>query len=160
MTNALRCLVNVEVQTWDRDFVQRGGIWVPGDAIRLSTQRRHNLVVTAGLNMIRDFLSNAASTRITHVALGTGTTAAAATDTALQTEVYRDLVTLFTPSAAALNIQLYVSTAQANGSTLAEAGLLSASSSGTLYARSLFASTIAKTSAIAITVSWDLSWSV
>ena len=121
---------------------------------------QHNLVVTSGLNLLRDLLNNTAPTALTHVALGTGTTAVNTAQTALVTEVYRDVITQRTTGTGQLVVTLYLGTTQGNGNTLAEVGLFNASSSGTMYARVLLASTIAKTSAIAVTFTWTLTFSV
>lgn len=126
----------------------------------ISTQRQHNLVVTAGRNLVRDLLSNASSARLTHLALGTGTATVAATDTTLGTEVFRGALTSLTASAGKLTAVYYLGTGSANGHTLSEAGLFTASSGGTLYARALLASTIAKTAAISATFTWELTFGV
>ena len=122
--------------------------------------QQHNLVVTAGRNLLRDLLNNTSPAGLTHVAIGTGTTAVNAAQTALVTEVFRDVITQRLTDVGQLTVTLYLSTSSANGSTLAEVGLFNASSSGTMYARVVLASTIAKTSAIAVTFTWTLTFSV
>lgn len=131
-----------------------------GTGVVLSRQRQHNLVVTAGRNLIRDLLKGDSAATLTHFALGTGATAVAATDTTLGTEVFRDALTQKTASAATLTCTYYLAAGSANGNTLREAGLLTASSLGTLYARVVLVSPIVKTAAIAVTFAWDLTWSV
>lgn len=126
----------------------------------LQTIHSKNLVVTAGRNLIRDFLHGDSVTGLTHFAVGTGTTAVTAGDTALVTEVHRATFTSKTKSSAQLELKYYLDTATANGNTLAEAGLFNAGSGGTMYARVVLASTIVKTSSIAVTFTWTLTWSV
>ena len=55
-------------------------------------QETNNLVVTAGKNWVADRMNNA-NTVMTHMAVGTGTTAAAAGDTALGTQLDRNTLT-------------------------------------------------------------------
>ena len=55
-------------------------------------QETENLVVTAGKNCVADRMNNA-NTVMTHMAVGTGTNAAAAGDTTLQTENDRNALT-------------------------------------------------------------------
>lgn len=114
---------------------------------------RHNLVVLAGRNLVRDLLYIAATNPLSHCAVGTGSTAATANDTALGAEVFRSAITQFIPLSGQLQVKHYLSSTQANGNTLTEAGLFNASSGGTMFARVTYAG-IAKTSAISITYVW------
>jgi|GEM_PF-1785771 len=123
----------------------------------------HNLVTTAGKNLIRDLLAiTAGVTGLNYFAIGTGTTAAAATDTQLGTEVHRDVFTNSTKTSNNLNIQYYLDSSTGNGSTLTEAGLFGDDASGVANSGTLFArvvhSGIAKTASVAITYSWDISF--
>jgi hypothetical protein len=126
----------------------------------LRTERQHNLVVTAGRNLIRDLLNGDAVAGLTYFALGTGTTAVQPTDTTLATEVFRNAVTQRVKAAGELTVKYFLATGEANGNTLAEAGIFNAVSSGTLFARVVLASTIVKTSAIEVTFAWDLTFTV
>lgn len=148
MTSGLTLRANLTVQIHD----------AAGRLLR--TTKQHNLVVTAGRNLVRDLLHGASAAEITHLALGTGTGTVAAADTTLGTEVFRGALTSRTASAAKLTCVYYLGTGSANGNTIAEAGLLTANSGGTLYARALLASTIAKTSAISATFTWELTFGV
>ncbi len=117
-----------------------------------------NLVVDAGRNLVRDFLANDAPTGLTHIAIGTDATAAAAGDTALGTEVHRAAFTS-TPvkNNLELVLRLYVGTGTANGNTITEAGLFNDPSAGTMLARAILSTPIVKTSSIAATFTWTLS---
>ncbi len=121
----------------------------------LSTQRRHNLVTLAGRNVIRDLLGGIDSD-ITHVAVGTDNTAPASGDSALGAEEFRDVVTKRIYSSGKLQIQFYLPTTAANGHTLTEAGLLTASSGGSLFARVIYEG-IAKTASVTVTYTWDVT---
>ena len=125
-----------------------------------TVMRSHNLVVTAGRNLVRDRLKGDSSAILTHFALGTSATAVAASDTTLVAEAYRDALTSTTASSAQLTCKYYLASGSGNGSTYREAGLLTASSGGTLYARALLASAIVKTAASAYTFQWDLTFGV
>ncbi len=119
--------------------------------------RVHNLVTTAGRNLIRDLLGNDGVSGLTHFAVGTNSTAPALSDTALKAEVFRDQITQRIDSSNQLQIKQYLSSQQANGYTLREAGLFNAGSGGTLYARAVHVA-IAKSASIAVTYTWSLSW--
>ena len=124
----------------------------------IERQEQHNLVTTAGLNLIRDLLSGSGA-GLGWFGVGTGAVAPAITDTALGAEVARQAFTTAIPTSAQLTITYYLNSGTANGSTLAEVGLFNASSSGSMYARALLSSTIAKTSAVTVTFTWILTWS-
>lgn len=124
----------------------------------LRRQTGHNLVTTAGRNMLRDFLANTGVAGITHYALGTSATAATLADTALGAEVLRTTVAIWNTASASLEVRFYLGSTQGNGSTLAEAGLFNAASGGSMYARYVLASPIVKTSAVAVTFTWTLTW--
>lgn len=125
----------------------------------LHRERGHNLVTVAGRNQIRDLLYAAgAGTPITHFAIGTGSTAVAAADTALVAEVQREEVSQFTAASQLLTIAYFLPSTDLNGQTLREAGLFNASAAGTMHARYVFATAISKTSSIAVTFTWELEW--
>lgn len=123
----------------------------------LGRQVLKNLTVLAGRNLIRDFLYGDAVTGLTHFAVGLGTTAPVAGDTTLETEEFRDTITTLTKDAAKLTVTYYLTSASANGHTLTEAGVFTAAVDGTMYSRAVY-SGIAKTASIAVTYSWDLTF--
>lgn len=127
----------------------------------LQRQQAHNLVTLAGRNRLRDALAgDAVSLAISHVALGTGSTAPVAGNTALGTEVYRDIPTQLVRTDGKLTVKLYLPANQANGYTLAEGGLFvggtAVPNSGVLFARVTYAGE-AKTSAQAWTITWEVT---
>ena len=90
-----------------------------------------NLVVTAGKNYVADRIKNN-STVMSHMAIGTGSTAAAAGDTALGSQTAR---TALTSTTVTDNEIVYVDTFPAGTGTgaITEAGIFNASSGGTCY---------------------------
>ena len=147
--DALRCLVNVDADIFEtrrgrRRFVKR-----------VST---HNLVVNAGLDMIRDLLFGDVLGGITTFKVGTSNTPAAAGQTALVAAVHSDAVTSKTKASQSLIVKYFLASGSANGATLREAGIFNAGS--TMYARVVLASDIVKTSSISVTFTWTLTWSV
>jgi hypothetical protein len=117
-------------------------------------QETENLVVTAGKNWVADRMNNA-NTVMTHMAVGTGTNAAAAGDTALQTQNDRNALTSTTVTA---NAVAYVATWAAGDATaaLTEAGIFDASSGGDMLARTVF-SVVNKGAADSMTITWTIT---
>jgi len=99
------------------------------------------MIVDAWLNAVRDFIYGDAITVPTHIAVGTGTTAALASDTALETEILpdganRNAITIRTkPSAKQVRLQTSIAVGEANGNVLTEVGALNAATGGTLMNR-------------------------
>lgn len=132
----------------------------------LSIQRHHNKIPNSGLNLLRDLLNDKSGAGASvgqspgsgYFAIGTGSTAAASGDTTLGTEIFRDVVTSSSATAQKLTITFSLGTGQANGYALREAGILNASSGGTLFARAVH-SVINKTSAITVTYTWEITFS-
>ena len=96
-----------------------------------------NLVVTSGLAFIASRMKDTTDTAMSHMAIGTGTTAAAAGNTALGAEVARVALTSTTVTANAI---AYVASFGAGTGTgaITEAGIFNASSAGTLLCRTVF----------------------
>jgi len=121
------------------------------------TRRVHNLVVDAGENHIADQLSaSPGQGAMSHMAIGTGSTAAAFGDTTLGTEIDRNALTSRTDSG---NVVTYVGTWAAGDGTnsaLREAGIFNAASSGTMLARAVYAN-IDKQSADTLTITWTVT---
>lgn len=115
-----------------------------------------NLVVTAGKQHIADQLSSSpGGGAMSHMGVGTGTTAAAAGDTALETQTDRNALTSRTDSGAVVT---YVGDWAAGDATaaLTEAGIFNASSNGTMLARAVF-SAINKGASDTLQISWALT---
>lgn len=114
-----------------------------------------NLVVTAGKNFVASRIVGTSSGVMSHMAIGSGTSAAAAGNTALGTELGRVSLTSGTASSAVVT---YVATFAAGTGTgaVTEAGLLNASSSGTMLARTVF-SVVNKGANDSMTVTWTVT---
>lgn len=114
-----------------------------------------NLVVTAGKNLIASRLKDTTDGAMSHMAIGTGTTAAAAGDTTLGTEAGRVALTSTTVTN---NAVAYVATFGAGTGTgaITEAGLFNASSSGTMLCRTVF-SVINKGAADTLGITWTVT---
>lgn len=100
-----------------------------------------NLVVTTGKNHIADQLSDKSEAPMSHMAIGTGTTAVITTDTALQTELDRNAFTSKTKGTGSdANKVNYVCTWAAGDGTgpITEAGIFNSASAGQMLCRSVF----------------------
>jgi len=116
-----------------------------------------NLVVTSGLSFIASRMKDATATVMSHMAIGTGNTAAAAGNTGLGTEVARVALTSTTVTA---NAVAYVATFPAGTpatlSAITEAGIFNAGSSGTMLCRTVFA-TVNKDVNDTMSITWTVT---
>ena len=114
-----------------------------------------NLVVTAGKGYVASRMKDATATAMSHMAVGTNSSAAAAGDTALGAEAGRVALTSTSVSGA---IVTYVATFAAGTGTgsLTEAAILNASSGGTMLCRTVY-STISKGANDSMTVTWTIT---
>jgi hypothetical protein len=132
-----------------------------------SRQRVSNRVITAGVKATARLLGNCGGVP-NLISVGTGTTAVADGDRQLEAEVFRNRVTRAYGGPSTAVYQLSISTAQANGYTLSEAGLwvgVSGDSStaaagivdatAVIFARVLF-EPFAKTSADTMILTWEI----
>lgn len=102
------------------------------------TRYVHNLITTAGKNLLLAASSAKYLNQFTRIAIGTGTTSPDAGDTALQTEVARSAgVTPTNPSSNILQFQTTFAAGTGTGA-IAETGLFDANSSGNMLNRSTF----------------------
>lgn len=114
-----------------------------------------NIVVTDGKEYIASRMKDATATAMSHMAIGTGSTAAAAGDSALGSEAGRVALTSTTVTS---NAVAYVATFGAGTGTgaITEAGILNASSSGDLLCRTVF-SVINKGAADTLGITWTVT---
>jgi hypothetical protein len=118
-----------------------------------------NLITTAGRNAIVERLDSSPATgQPTHMAVGTGTTAANAADTTLETELDRNALTSNTASTNVLTMVGDWAAGDATGA-ITEAGVLNAASNGTLYSRAVF-SVINKGAADTLQITWTYTLTV
>ena len=113
-----------------------------------------NLVVTAGKNWVAQRM-NDVNTVMTHMAVGTGTTQALATQTSLVSENDRNALTSTTVTN---NTIIYVATWAAGDATaaLTEAGVFDAASGGDMLCRTKF-NVVNKASADSMTITWTIT---
>lgn len=119
------------------------------------TREIDNLVVSAGITFIASRMKDATATAMSHMAVGTGATAAAAGNTTLVTESAR--VTLTSTTANPTTV-VYVASFPAGTGTagLQEAGIFNAASAGTMLCRTTF-SVINKGANDTMTVTWTIT---
>ncbi len=100
-------------------------------------QEVDNLVVTAGKGYVAARRKDATATAMSHMAIGSGSTAAAASDIALGNQLGRVALTSTAVSAAVVT---YTATFRSGTGTgaVTEAGLLNASSGGTWLSRTVY----------------------
>lgn len=120
----------------------------------LEKREVHNLVVDNGRNLIRDLLNGTSTSALYTIAVGTGTTAPTAADTALEAQVYSDVISKRTTDIGKLTLSLYIGANAANGYTISEAGIFAAD--GTMFARTVFAG-LAKNSSNYLTITWEIT---
>jgi len=120
------------------------------------TREVDNLVVNTGLDYIASRMKDASATAMTHMALGTNSTAAAAGQTALSAQAgSREALDSTTVTS---NQIVYVASFEAGDATgnIVEAGIFNASSGGTMLCRTVFGS-VAKQADDSMTVTWTVT---
>ena len=119
------------------------------------TREVKNLVVDTGLAFIASRMKDATATAMSHMGIGTGNTAAAASDTALGTEAARVSLTSTTVTS---NAVAYVASFAAGTGTgaITEAGVLNAASGGTMLCRTVF-SVVNKGASDSMTITWTIT---
>ena len=116
-----------------------------------------NLVVSAGLGYIASRMKDTTDTAMGYMAIGTGSTAAAAGDTTLGTELDRNALTSTTVTS---NEIAYVASWSAGDGTgaITEAGIFNDASAGTMLARTVF-STVNKGASDTLSITWTITLS-
>jgi hypothetical protein len=97
----------------------------------------NNLVVDSGLDFITSRMTGTAEGIMSHMAIGAGTTAANANDEALESELGRVTLTDDAVSGAVITFTATFGAGTGTGA-VTEAGLLNASSAGTMLCRTVF----------------------
>jgi len=118
--------------------------------------RRRNLIVTTGKSHMADQMSDQGESAMSHIAIGTGTTAPVVGDTTLESEVARTALDSKTQNNNEVG---YVGTFGAGVGTgaITESGILNASSAGVLLNRATF-SAINKGANDSLQVTFDVTY--
>lgn len=113
------------------------------------------MVVTDGKEFVASRMKDTTKAAMSHMAIGTGSTAAAAGNSALGSEANRQSLTSTSVSGAVVT---YVATfGPGNGTgAITEAGLFNASSSGDMLCRTVFA-VVNKGSSDSMTITWSVT---
>lgn len=117
----------------------------------------NNLVVNSGLDYIASRMKDGTATAMGYMAIGTGTTAAAAGDTTLGTELDRNAVTSTTVTSNAIE---YVASWGAGDGTgaVTEAGIFNDATAGDMLARTVF-SVVNKAANDTLSITWTITLS-
>ncbi len=126
-------------------------------------QELNNLVVTAGLEFIAARMGSASADVMSHMAIGSGTTAAAIADTTLETEITRNALNVAGGTVVTDTITYECTwaaddpdvTAPAT-TTITEAGIFNDATTGTLLAHVVFAA-VNKGETDSMTISWAIT---
>ena len=121
-------------------------------------EERHekNLVVSAGLNFICDRMEGTSEAVMSHMGLGSGSTAAAAGDTDLESLLgSREALDSTTVSTNTITYASSFEAGDATGSVV-EAGIFNASTGGTMLCRVVFG-TITKAADDTMSVTWVIT---
>lgn len=115
-----------------------------------------NLVVNTGLAFIASRMKDTTDAAMSHMAVGSGTTAAAAGNTALETQI-GSRVSL-TSTTVTANATAYVATFAAGTGTgaITEAGIFNASTAGTMLCRTVF-SVVNKGADDTLQITWAIT---
>jgi hypothetical protein len=114
-----------------------------------------NLVVTDGKEFVASRMKDTTSGAMSHMAIGTGSVAAAATNSALGSEADRQALTSTSVTGAAITYTATFSAGEGTGA-ITEAGLFNASTSGQLLCRTVFA-VVNKGSQDSMTITWTVT---
>ncbi len=116
-----------------------------------------NIWTTAGVTQLLKLAIGESTAKITHCAVGSGSTAPAVGNTVMETEIGRVTLQSYSRTGLVATLTFFFATGDCNG-TWNEEGLMSASSGGTLFAHTLFDAAITKTSSKTVTVDHELTF--
>ena len=127
------------------------------DGVVKQEQSVDNLVVTTGKSFVASRMAGSSASVMSHMAIGTDNTAAAASDTGLGSESARVALTSTTVNN---NDVVYVANFAAgtpsSAAVITEAGIFNASSSGTMLCHTVFGA-ISKGTSDSLTITWTVS---
>ena len=121
-------------------------------------QETENLIVTAGKAWVAQRMEGVTLGVMTHMGVGTGTTAAVIANTDLETVTGARLALSVSGGTPVANVITYAATFPAGAHTdaITEAGIFTAVTSGTMLARTVF-TVVNKGAADSMTISWDIT---
>ena len=122
-----------------------------GQVIGISSGK--NLIVTTGLDYVRDFLGGG-ELRADTMAVGTGTTDPVLADVALETQVFSRTIDRRVDEAAKITFQILLDFGDANGNVISEVGLFQ---NAILIARALLTPTVSKVFGKQLTIAHEIS---
>ena len=114
-----------------------------------------NLVVTSGLGFIASRMAATTAGVMSHMAIGSGTSAAAAGNTSLGTELGRTALASTAVTGAQVQYQATFGPGVGTGA-VTEAGLLNAASGGTMLCRTVF-SVVNKDAGDTLGITWTVT---
>jgi len=114
-----------------------------------------NLVVTDGKEFVASRMKDTSSGAMSHMAIGTGSAAAAVSNSALGSEADRQALTATSVSGAVITYTCTFNAGEGTGA-ITEAGLFNASASGQLLCRTVFA-VVNKGSSDSMTITWSVT---
>ena len=114
-----------------------------------------NLVVTSGKAFIASRMVGTASAVMSHMAVGTSTTAPVAGQTALVSEIARAAIVSGTSAANVVTYSAVFAAGVGTGA-ITEAGILNAGTSGTMLSRTVF-SVVNKEADDSLTINWQIT---
>lgn len=121
------------------------------------TMRVPNLIVTIGKQYIASRMVGTASTVMSHMAIGSGTTAASPSDVALGNELGRTGAPLFSFQASGNTVTATATFIEGVGTgAISEAGIFNASSAGTMLCRTVFP-VVNKQASDTIAITWTIT---
>jgi|TARA_R110000823_G_scaffold242142_1_gene366687 hypothetical protein len=114
-----------------------------------------NLVVTDGKEFVASRMKDTTKAAMSHMGIGTGSTAAAAANSALGSQADRNALTSTTVSGAAVTYLASFGAGEGTGA-ITEAGLFNAASAGDMLCRTVFA-VVNKGSSDSMTITWTVT---
>jgi len=136
------------------DFKLTGALSIEKNGTTICETR--NLIVTTGKTWVARAIANANET-LSHMAVGTGTTAAVIGDTALVAELGRESVTVSGGTVVGTTVVFSAQWAAGSATgSLTEAGLFDAATGGDMVARTVFP-VVNKGASDTVTITWTIS---
>jgi len=115
----------------------------------------HNMIVNAGLNLIRNAISRDIDV-VGYVAVGSGSTGAAAGDTALVAEIERIPIMGYSDDATGTVTFIAIFEPNQGNGNLREFGLFDALTTGTLFARYVAGASFTKDTSLMLKIYWTV----